>query len=304
MYATIDIGTNSTLLLVAEVLPDKKVRVVEDKMTVTRLGAGLSRMGNISPDSKECTLNAISDYINICRSHGVKKISIVGTAALRTAKNAGEFIFEAEKIANQHIEVLGGEREAELTYKAAVHDFGNDIIVIDIGGGSTEFIGTDKKKKLIMKSLNIGCVNLTEQFLISDPVGDIELSRFRSKVRFKLESNIDFATFARPNDRELVATSGTATSIASMVLKLSPYDANRVHGFKLKIDELRNIIDELKFKSLEERKKIRGLDPKRADVIAAGAGILHEAMSVLGFATVTVSDRGLKWGLLYELAEL
>lgn len=295
MFATIDIGTNSVLLLIGEPMPDGSVRVIEDRAVVTRLGEGMHASGVISDKAAERTLDALLSFWGLCTKHSVKSIAAIGTAALRDAKNSQDFLLIVKKATGLDIEMISSEREARLTFAASAHDFGSDIVLIDIGGGSTEFVSSDK-----IVSLPTGCVSLTEKFLSSDPETEEEILALRNHVRSILKIDVDPAMFARPHDREFVAVAGTATTLMSMHLRLDVYDAAKVHGERLKIDELRNLIDEMKGRTIDERKKMKGLIPERADVILSGAELLYEAMSWLGYATVKVSDRGVKWGLFYE----
>lgn len=285
MFATIDIGTNSVLLLIGEILSDKSIRVVEDLATVTRLGQNLSKTHLISDEASKRTLDCLLQYSKLCDNHSVTNTAIVGTYALREAENAKNFLREVKNATGWDIEIISPEREAQLTFNASIHDFGEDIIVIDIGGGSTEFICKNN-----WKSFSIGCVNINGN----------EIHEIRNYIHNLFNSQLDPLLYAHPHDRIFVATAGTATTLMSIKLGLNTYSAEKVHGQELKLTDLRNIIDLLKSKSLDERKKIVGLDPERADVILPGALILHEAMSYLGFASVTISDRGVRYGLFYE----
>lgn len=297
MYATIDIGTNSVLLLIGEPDTDGKVRVVEDIAKVTKLGEGVADSGIIDDGAAERTLDALGRYWKTCVDHKVERIKVVGTEALRRAKNAEDFLLVVKRALNLDVEIISSEREAMLTFKASSHDFGNDIIVVDIGGGSTEFVTKDE-----LKSAPIGCLNLTERFLKSDPITEKEVNSLRYHIRIKLE-RCAFGFDARhttQDARRVVATAGTATTLMAIRLALEPYVAERVHGQRLQIRELNAIIDDLRSKALDERKKVPGLIPERADVILAGAIILDEAMKHLGCDEAIISDRGVKWGLFYE----
>ena len=300
IFATIDIGTNSVLLLIGEIAPDGCVSAIKDLMAVTRLGEGLSRSGAISDAAASRTLNQLSEYKSICDAHGVLKISAIGTAALRSASNAAAFLSAARERLGAEVEVISGDREAELAFSAASRDFGNEIVVMDIGGGSTEFIARDKEGRLSCKSLPIGCVSLTERFITAVPEKNDEIFHMRHEIHTCLDGGLAPGLFSRPHDRALVATAGTATTLCAMHLGLSEYDPLRVHGYQLKIDSVRDLIDLLRTRTLEERKQMPGLAPGRADVIRAGAEILQESMSFLGYCSAAISDRGIRWGLFYE----
>ncbi|MFH0799047.1 MAG: Ppx/GppA family phosphatase [Pseudomonadota bacterium] len=304
MFATIDIGTNSVLLLIGEAVPDGSVRVVEDRAMMTRLGEGLGKSGEISGAASKRTLDALSSYWELCVKHGVRRVAAIGTAALRNARNAADFLLLARRSLGLEIEIISFDREATLTFASAARDFGDDIVVIDIGGGSTEFVSRERSNgkpgPLRFRSLNLGCVSLTEEFIKNDPPSDADILALRSRIRASLKADIEPEIYSRPHDRTLVATAGTATTLMAMHLKLATYDPALVHGGRLKIDDLRGIVDAFKRMTLEERKRMPGLIPERADVILAGACLLHESMSALGFANATISDRGVKWGLFYE----
>jgi len=300
MHAVIDIGTNSVLLLVGEIGPEGAISRVEDRIKVTRLGEGLSESGRISDEAAERTLLALREYRDICISHRAESIALVGTFALRTASNSADFLMVARRELGLEIEIISEEREAALTFKGSSRCFGDDIVLCDIGGGSTEFATTKEGGRVEFASIPIGCVSLTERFLRGDPEKDEEIHNLRREVRKRLEEGLNPELFARPHDRRFVATAGTATTLMSMKLELPSYEAEKVHASTLKIDGLRDLIDAVRVKKLEERRKIAGLPPERADVILAGAELLQETMSFLGYTDALISDRGVRWGLFYE----
>ena len=301
MKAAIDIGTNSVLLLIGEPKPDGTIRTAVDRAEGTRLGEGLAESGSISDVAADRTMAVLADYMRLCDEHAVTGIACVGTAAFRGASNADDFIMLAKRSLGLNVEIISSEREAELTYLACERDFGSEIVVLDIGGGSTELIARDPKgSELEFLSLPLGCVLLLESFIEGDPVRHDELVRTRAHIREILERDVDPKVFGRPNDREFVATAGTATTLMAIDLALERYSADAVHGSTLAIANLRDMLDDLMSKTLEERRAVKGLPPQRADVIITGAAILHEAMSYLGYSDVVISDRGVKWGLFYE----
>jgi exopolyphosphatase / guanosine-5'-triphosphate,3'-diphosphate pyrophosphatase len=303
--ATIDIGTNSLLLLIGEPLPDGSIRVLEDRAHITRLGEGLAASDRLTDAAIERTIATLREYKECCDRHGAQAVAAVGTAALRQASNAEAFLARARDELGIAVDVIAPEREARLTHLAAVRDFGEEIVVIDIGGGSTEFIARALPHhgvagELALKSLPIGCVTLTERFIASDPPAPAEVQALRMAVREALEATVELDHFARPHDHMLVATAGTATTLMAMHLALPAYQPELVHGQHLKITDLRALVAALVAATLDERRRMPGLLPARADVILAGAVLLHEAMNELGYADVTISDRGVKWGLFYE----
>lgn len=192
-----------------------------------------------------------------------------------------------------NIEIISGEREAELSFMAVERDFGSDVLVIDIGGGSTEFI-FKKDSNLNLSSLELGSVTIQEKFGKSDPISEKDFSAMKTFIKAKLD-----ITIQNPSNK-LVATAGTATTLAAMKLKLEKYNHSEVHGLALNKTDIEKIIEELRTRTIEERKKLPGLEPKRADVILPGSLILNSVIEKFGFKEVTVSDRGVRWGLIYE----
>lgn len=294
--ASIDIGTHSVLLLVAKKTSKGEIESISDKIEITRLGEGLQSSGKISAEAEERTIRAIKKHLDVCNHFGAEKVKAVGTAALRKAKNARDFISRAKRELALDVEVISGEKEARLTYEASALDFGKSITVLDIGGGSTEFIFGPPP--LNLKSVQAGCVTLTERFFKSDPPLSRQISSLRSHLRTLFSANVD--TTETPSTNEVIATAGTATSIMAMIFELEPYDGRMVHGQKLSIEALEELIKSMQKKSIAELKKIKGLMPERAHVILCGAVILHEAMRHLECKEVTISDRGVRWGVVYE----
>jgi exopolyphosphatase/guanosine-5'-triphosphate,3'-diphosphate pyrophosphatase len=303
MKATIDIGTNSVLLLIGEPLPDGSVRVIEDRAEGTRLGEGLSQSGSISDAAAERTMAVLRDYRKRCSKQGVDEIAAIGTSALRMASNPGIITDAVASTLGFTVDIIPEEREAKLTYLGCSRSFGNDIVVIDIGGGSTEVIGRSPEPgstELNAVSMPIGSVSLFEDFIKSDPPNHADLMRARERVRLTLETYLDVHTFARPHDRKFVATAGTATTLMAIRLMLDPYDAAVVHGHVLKMPDLRDVMHDLISRPLKLRRNLKGLPAQRADVIITGSLLLHEAMSFLGYADTVISDHGVKWGLFYK----
>ncbi|MFH1652443.1 MAG: Ppx/GppA phosphatase family protein [Pseudomonadota bacterium] len=288
--AVIDIGTNSTLLLIAKVEKDKKPQILEDLIQVTRLGEGLSENKSLKKLAIERTSQAIGTYLEIAKDHSVDITKLIGTAALRVSKNSSEFIDLIKERFGMDIEVLSEEDEATLTFDASVRDFGEKIAVIDIGGGSTE-IAISNQKPI---SLPLGCVKLTEECLLSDPVTTSEVTKAREAISKELP---DITT-----DYPLIANAGTATTLGSIKLGLIEYDREKIHKMKVTSKEIKDIVDKLTSLSIRERKSIKGLMPERADVILAGLLILEGIMKRMKKSEVTISDLGVRWGIFYRTA--
>lgn len=293
--ATIDIGTHSVLLLIAERVGGK-VRSWVDQATLTRIGEGLGKNDVFLPESMERTLEVLKKYKKICDDQCVTNILCVGTAAFRKAKNASDFVKQVEKECGITTQIISGEREATLTWKAASTDFGENIMVVDIGGGSTEIIRHDSRKVHAV-SMPIGSVVLTEKYCHSDPISETDYQKICAAIEEQLSS---FDTSILRHSETLIATAGTVTTLGAIKLGMKVYKHNEVHGTKLLQAELRAIIADFKSKTIEERKKIPGLEPGRADVILSGSLILEKVAGHFGFKEITVSDRGVRWGLIYN----
>jgi exopolyphosphatase/guanosine-5'-triphosphate,3'-diphosphate pyrophosphatase len=295
--SSIDIGTNSVLLLIAEIRDDE-VYPVKQEARIARLGEGLNETGTLSETAMKRTLSVLRDYAIICEEMGTIEIFAVGTAAMRNAKNGKEFAQRIIEELKLPVEIISDQREAELTYKASAHSFGNDITLIDVGGGSTEFILGDAQN-IFAKSLGLGVVAITERFLHKDPTTEEELSSVKNYVESFLKENLD-SRFFQIKSQKLIATAGTPTTLAAIHKGIDPYDPAKVHGMELNNSDIDSIIVELMKRTLEQRSKLKGLQPGREDVILPGAVLIRTAMELMGFSKITVSDRGVRWGLIYE----
>ena len=297
--ATIDIGTNTTLLLVAE-SSAADVKVLAERAEITRLGRGIGAHGGLGRPGIERTLAVLAEYAELARAQGAA-ICAIGTEALRRAPNAQEFLEPAAQILGVAVEVIDGEREAALTFLAAARSFPGIAVgaasVIDIGGGSTEIIVAQAGHVVHRRSLPLGSVRLTEQHIRSDPARASEIAAVEAEITRRLAD----VPFPSP-PLTLVGTAGTVTSLAAMSLGLASYDPQIVHGHRLTLAALEREIARLRASTQAEREKMAGLDPKRADVILAGACILRQIAAAASVPEILVSDRGIRWGLLYERA--
>ena len=301
--ATIDIGTNATLLLVARAGPD--IEVLADRAEITRLGRGIGSAG--SPGSLgaagiAATLAVLRDYAAIVRHHQAK-LAVVGTEALRRAPNADDFLRPAAEILGVPVEVIDGAREAALTFRATIESFpaparAGWLAVVDIGGGSTEIILAQQGTVRFEISLPMGSVRLTERFIHADPPTEAELVAVEQEIATQLVT-VPFPTAAIV----LCGVAGTVTTLAAMAQRLGSYDPTRVHGWMLASGQLDQQVDRLASATQQQREAMIGLDPRRADVILAGAMILQALLRRSGAPGVLVSDRGIRWGLLHELRE-
>jgi exopolyphosphatase / guanosine-5'-triphosphate,3'-diphosphate pyrophosphatase len=302
--AAVDIGTNTTLLLVAEAAGGA-LRPVCERATVTRLGQGVDATGRLHPDAEARTLACLARYADEARELGAFPLAAVGTSALRDAEGGGPFLDRAEALLGARPRVLSGDEEARLTFAGALSglDLEGEVAVLDIGGGSTEWVvGTRSAEGVRVHathSANVGAVRLTERFVRADPPTPAEREAMRDATR---EALGPFA--GGPLRGELVGVAGTITTIAALSLGVHPYDGARVHGARLGRAEVEATLDRLAALPLAERKQLPGLDPARADVIVAGGELLNAVLALCAAKALYVSDRGVRWGLAAEQAGL
>ncbi len=298
-YAAIDVGTNTVLLLVAERGPGG-FRPLAERADITRLGRGVDRTRRLDPNAVRETVEVLARYAAEARSLGAREIACVATSAARDAVNGAEFFRAARDAAGLAPEVVSGEEEARLVWVSAWRDFGGrgPLAVLDVGGGSTEFTFGDGPEPRGRASLQVGAVRLTERVVETDPVDEPGLMRLRAAAREALSPLGGLAPWPRP--ARLVAVAGTVTTLAAVRQALPRYDPERVHGSSLSLGDLEDLFERLGALTVAERARLPGMEPKRADVILAGCAILAEALPVLGFERLTVSDRGVRWGLLHD----
>jgi exopolyphosphatase/guanosine-5'-triphosphate,3'-diphosphate pyrophosphatase len=295
--AAIDIGTNTTLLLLAQATSALDITVLAERAEITRLGRGIGGDGRLGADGIERTLAVLEKYAALARAHGAPIVA-VGTEALRRAPNAADFLTPAARLIGQ-VEVIDGEREAALSYGAAASSFpaaaAGTMVVLDIGGGSTEIIRSEAGVIRFRRSLPLGSVRLTEQHVRHDPATDDEVAAIQAEVRHALDG---VPLVGGPP--VVVGTAGTVTTLAAMDQRLASYDPALVHGYPLTMAALEDLVRSLRGATQTERERMPGLDPRRADVILAGACVLLEIARRAAVTEVVTSDRGLRWGLLYE----
>jgi exopolyphosphatase / guanosine-5'-triphosphate,3'-diphosphate pyrophosphatase len=288
--AAIDLGTNTTRLLVADVT-DGTVDAIVRRSTITRLGEGVDARRRLLPLPITRVRNCLADYRRELESLGAERALLVATSAVRDAENGEAFLGEIEWSYGFTTRLLSGEQEADLTLRG-VGAVDGETIVIDIGGGSTELIAAGARV-----STELGSVRLTERFLESDPPAAGELGELAQAIRSVLEEH-DLSA------RRGIGVAGTVTSLAALDLGLVEYDADRVHGHRLGQDAVRAQLERLAALPLAERREVPGLEPERAPVIVAGAAILLEIMRHLELPEVEVSERDLLDGAALEAAAL
>jgi exopolyphosphatase / guanosine-5'-triphosphate,3'-diphosphate pyrophosphatase len=297
--AAIDVGTNSTRLLVAEEHPDL-FRSIERRMVITRLGQGVDRSHRLQGDALKRTLRVIADYAASCGELGVSRMRVTGTSAVRDAENRIEFFEGVERLTGQQPELLSGEAEARATFLGVRSDLSDlsPMLVVDIGGGSTELIfGTDEPERLI--SLDFGCVRMFEKHLASDPPTAEELESLRSEVRGQLaraKAHLQISGVV-----PLVGVAGTVTQLATLKTGLPVEDPDIVHHTVLTHGDVRRLARRLGTLPYEKRSRIKGLAAGRVDVIVAGAEILQVVMETFDAPEVLVSEKDILDGLVLQL---
>ena len=302
--AAIDIGTNSTKMTVADVSGDGLLSVVLEDSDVTRLGEGVDQSRTLGDVPMTRTLAAIVRFADTARNLGAETILGVGTSALRDASNGADFIADVLAQSGVDVQIISGDREANLAYAAVRSDAGLGIapgvslLVFDIGGGSTELILGDAGGVGRYKSLDIGAVRLTERFFRSDPPAPSELSAARQLVSDSL------AAFPVPAGSLVVAgIGGTALNIAAVTLSQVKPDVDAIHGMTVSSADVSAALTRFASLSLADRRAIPGLEPKRADVIVAGALILDTLLTHFAADRFLLSARGLRYGLLADYAK-
>lgn len=306
LRAGIDIGTNTVLLLIAEVEGRKVSRVLRDEVRVVRLGQGVDTNKNFSPEAIARARACFAEYAEILKEYPGIPVRAVATSGSRDAANSRAFFAEIRKEHGIPIEVISGEEEALLSFRGALSGEAEDaakLAVLDIGGGSTEIVGLKEKsfgktnftaEDLFKFSFDIGCVRLTERFLKSDPPEAAEIASLRAYVKELIFEKS--ALFRQMEKRTLVGVAGTATYLASSALGLRKFDPEKVHGSRLGAADLKELIQKFSVMSAAERLGIGGMDKGRADVIVGGAIILQEVMDLAKLASIRVSVRGLRYG--------
>jgi exopolyphosphatase/guanosine-5'-triphosphate,3'-diphosphate pyrophosphatase len=293
--AVIDIGTNSTRLLIADVA-EGRVTEVERSSQVTRLGRGVDLSGQLSAEAIEAACEAIGDYVAVCQEGSVDTVDAIATSAVRDASNGSAFIAELRERFALSARVLDGEEEARLTYLGATSEQPPPVptLVIDIGGGSTELIVGIGSEISFHASLQAGVVRHTERHVSSDPPTAVELESLAGDVRGLIGEAISGQAEARAEAG--IAVAGTPTSLAAVEMELVPYDPARVHGHVLSLPSIQRMLSRLASAPLRDRVEIAGLHADRAPTIVAGVVILVETMRAFGLDRIEASEHDILYG--------
>jgi len=310
--ASIDIGTNTILLLIAEIDENKLkknriiYKVICDEHRIARLGEGVNQTGVINNEAIKRAISILVDYKKIIAKNITKNINsedkskylrVVSTSAIRDSKNKDEVIKKLSKAIEHKVEMLSGEVEAELSYLGS-KETNKSSIIIDIGGGSTEFISGDDSWINYKKSLDIGAVRITEMFFSNYPPTNNEINKANSFIKSQL-SNLDLSVLKG----DLYAVAGTPTSLTQIKLGLNNFDNEKIHLHKMSLDNLTEIIDILKSSSTHELINNYYVHPKRADVLLAGSLILYEYLKISDFKYFYTSTKGLRYGIILDMCK-
>jgi exopolyphosphatase / guanosine-5'-triphosphate,3'-diphosphate pyrophosphatase len=293
--AVVDIGTNSTRLLIADV-EGNEVREVDRRTTVTNLGRGVEHSGNLCTDAVDGVCGVIADYKAQYEEQGAERVMAIATSAVRDAVNGDAFIAELRERFELEARLLTGEEEARLTYLGATsqRSGGETTLVFDIGGGSTELIVGSGDDVEFHTSLQAGTIRHSERHLTSDPPDPHELEDLAADVRHLIEAG----TSSRDGSSEVhaIAVAGTPTSLAAIDQELEPYDPERVHGHRLGMRTIQHMLSRLASLPLAERLRVPGLHPGRAPTIVAGSVILVQVMRAFELDEIEVSERDILHG--------
>ena len=299
--AVADLGTNSTRLLVADVAAGGALAEVVRRTDVTRLGDGVDATGRLAEDAMERVHDTLCEYRGLADQLGADRTIAVATSAVRDASNAEEFQRDVRQRAGFDIRTITGDEEARLTFLGATsgREAAAATLVVDIGGGSTEYVvGHPGEPPGFHVSTRLGSVRQTERHLRGDPPAESELRELEAAAREIVADGTP--PEIREAVREGIAVAGTATSLAAIDQGLEPYDPSLVHGYRLRLEACRRMLDMLSGMPLEDRRRVPGLLPARAPTIVAGAVILVESMRAFGLAAMETSEADLLHGAARE----
>jgi exopolyphosphatase/guanosine-5'-triphosphate,3'-diphosphate pyrophosphatase len=303
--ATIDVGSNTVRLLVADVLDPASWRVVDQDQMVTRLGEGLAHSGHLGEAPMARTLAAVRAYVERGAGLGARDVHIVATSAVREASNGRTFATAIEAATGRRVEVVSGETEARLTLRgvrSALGELAGSMLTFDIGGGSTEYVLAEGDSIRSMASLRLGVVPLAERFPFPGPV---DASRYRAlcdEIRTRLDGELP-AAIRTGRVSHLVGTAGTVTTLAALDLGLVRYDGGRVQGHVLSRAAVDRLSARLGRLTIAQRAALPCLEPGRADLIVPGTAVVTVTMDLARVEHLKVSDYGLREGLLLAAIE-
>ncbi len=301
--AGIDIGTLTCRLLIADLPSHGPLKELRSDRRILRLGEGVDQSKRLSAAAMDRVIHCLKEWRQVIDSYRVDACAAVATSAVRDAGNRSEFLERVKREVGFDVEIITGEVEAERTLlgiRSGLPHGVTDILALDIGGGSTEFILDRPEQKPLVRSIDIGVVRLCERILCHDPPTDEEIRRAREWVA--RETKIAVADMGNYQTATFIGTAGTITSLAAMAQKLPAYESVRIHNYVLNLGAIHALEVELLSRKKTNRVGLPGLEKGREEVIAAGAIIIRTVMETLGMSSVLVSDLGLREGVLIDLA--
>ncbi len=307
-FASIDIGTNTLRLLIAEAGPKRTLRPLVYKRVITRLGAGFAETGRIGPDPMERTLRALEGFSALIETEGVERTFAVATSVVRSAANGGALLAAISERTGLEVRVISGEEEARLTVTGVLAVIGRPpkVLVMDIGGGSTEFVAVAGGDISGAWSMDLGVVHLSENFLSSDPPLKAELNAMEAEIDRNIEElkalmagdGADPLEFSGPKGAVFAGTAGTVTTLAAIDMGLEEYDPARVNNYILPIERIERMYRRFLSMKAAGRESLPGMEKGRGDLIVPGAAISIHTMRAFDFREMRVSDAGLLEGVI------
>jgi exopolyphosphatase/guanosine-5'-triphosphate,3'-diphosphate pyrophosphatase len=301
ILAVLDIGSNSTVLLVAKCHPNGHIEPINEVFAITRLGKGISHTGVLSEEAIKFTLDVSKEMQSIAMNEGAEDLIITATSAVRNAKNKSEFLVKCHQKLNIFPQVLSGKEEARFTYIGATYEVESEdpILTIDIGGGSTEVAFGTKNIMVGAHSMNMGCATLSEMFNIGK--GEwipqrIAAKRFIKKNLFSIVDDVH--SWLAGRKPVIIASGGTATTFAALVLKENIYDRKHINSVKVDSKMVAVFARQLSRMSIEERNKVPGMEKERAEILPAGLLILSEFLHFFSFKEISITANGLRYGVM------
>ena len=301
--AGVDIGTLTCRLLIVDLQPEGKLAEVRSERRILRLGEGVDQTKQLSMAAMDRVIQCLEEWRGLIDEAQVDRVTAVATSAVRDARNRGEFLERVKREAGFEVELISGDEEARRTLlgiRSGLPDSVTDVLALDIGGGSTEFILDRPGQRPVVRSIDIGVVRLCERLLRQDPPTVDEVQQAREWVA--KETTTAVAGMGDYRAATFVGTAGTITSLAAMAQKLSTYEPARIHNYQLQLSTIQEIEQTLLSRKKADRAGLPGLEKGREEVIAAGAIIIRTIMETLGLSEVLVSDLGLREGVLLDLA--
>jgi len=295
--AALDLGSNSFLCLICEGEKGQITKVLSDELRMVRLGQGMDENKNFHPEALERAKKALAEFKTIIDRYDVNEVLAVGTSAARDAKNS-QLLFEMGHKLNIPIQIIEGSQEALTSYRGAIFDqsVNKDYLLVDIGGGSTEIIHGQGREFSFKKSFDVGCVRFFERYIPCYPIPSENLHQLEQAIKKEMQPDLQKIKDIKID--EIIAVAGTPTTLAA--LEVGGFSEEKVHGYQLTLEKLKSRKIEFANSSLQEKIKM-GIDPKRADVIIVGVMILIELLEFFQKSQITVSTKGIRYGVALQL---